>query len=94
MFKWYQFDSIGPMAETQVLFRVDEELLEALDRILPARGFKTRNEWFRAQIRAVMEEEAGRKRLAKLLERLTVDGIEEEDVVRMVKAWRSRKARR
>jgi metal-responsive CopG/Arc/MetJ family transcriptional regulator len=78
------------MAEMQVLFRVEEELLEALDRILPARGFKTRNEWFRAQIRDVLEEETRRKRVMGILDRLTVEGIEDKDIVRMVKEWRSR----
>jgi len=82
------------MAETQVLFRVEEELLEALDRILPARGFKTRNEWFRAQIRDVLEEETRRKRVMGILDRLTVEGIEDKDIVRMVKDWRSRGTRR
>ena len=82
------------MAETQVLFRVEEELLEALDRILPARGFKTRNEWFRAQIRDVLEEETRRKRVMSILDRLTVEGIEDKDIVRMVKDWRSRRPRR
>jgi len=82
------------MAETQVLFRVEEELLEALDRILPTRGFKTRNEWFRAQIRDVIEEETRRKRVMSILDRLTVEGIEDEDIVRMVKEWRSRGPRR
>jgi metal-responsive CopG/Arc/MetJ family transcriptional regulator len=82
------------MAETQVLFRVEEELLEALDRILPARGFKTRNEWFRAQIRDVLEEETRRKRVMGILDRLTAEGIEDKDIVRMVKDWRSRGTRR
>ena len=82
------------MVETQVLFRVEEELLDALDRILPARGFKTRNEWFRAQIRDVLEEETRRKRVMGILDRLTVEGIEDKDIVRMVKDWRSRGPRR
>lgn len=82
------------MAETQVLFRVEEDLLQALDRVLTARGFKTRNEWFRAQVREVLEEEVDRKRLAQLLDRMTVEGTTEKDVVRMVKDWRERKARR
>src|SRR6266571_1537059 len=46
------------MAETQVLFRVERELLQALDRILSTEGFKTRNEWFRAQIREALVKEA------------------------------------
>ncbi|HLE98181.1 MAG TPA: hypothetical protein VI997_12485 [Candidatus Thermoplasmatota archaeon] len=35
------------MAEKQVLFRLDEALLESLDRKLAQRGFRTRNAWFR-----------------------------------------------
>ncbi len=81
------------MAETQVLFRVEEELLRALDRILSAEGFKTRNEWFRAQIRKALED-AKRKRAAGLLDRLTVEGVREDDIVDMVREWRSKKARR
>ena len=81
------------MAETQVLFRVEKELLEALDRILSAEGFKTRNEWFRAQIRKALDD-AKRKRAAGLLKRLTADGIEEDDIVDMVREWRSKKGRR
>ncbi len=81
------------MAETQVLFRVERELLQALDRILSMEGFKTRNEWFRAQIRKALED-AKRKRAAGLLDRLTVEGVQEDDIVEMVREWRSKKARR
>ncbi len=81
------------MPETQVLFRVEKELLEALDRILSVEGFKTRNEWFRAQIRKALDD-AKRKRAAGLLERLTADGIEEDDILDMVREWRSKKGRR
>lgn len=81
------------MPETQVLFRVEKELLEALDTILSAEGFKTRNEWFRAQIRRALDETT-RRRVAGLLERLTVEGVRDEDIVDMVREWRSKKARR
>ena len=81
------------MAETQVLFRVEEELLEALDQVVRARGFRTRNEWFRAQIRQTVEAEARRAKAMAVLDRLTVEGIQEEDIVRMVKEWRARKRR-
>ena len=81
------------MPETQVLFRVEKELLEALDKILSAEGFKTRNEWFRAQIRRALEQ-ARRERLAGILERLTVEGIRDEDLVAMVREWRSKKVHR
>lgn len=81
------------MAEMQVLFRVEKELLEALDRVLPVEGFKTRNEWFRAQIRKSLEE-ARRKLASGLLDRLTVEGVSDEDIVGMVREWRARKGRR
>ncbi|HEX9341305.1 MAG TPA: hypothetical protein VF992_09105 [Thermoplasmata archaeon] len=81
------------MAETQVLFRVEKELLRALDRILSAEGFKTRNEWFRAQIRKALDD-AKRKRAAGLPDRLTVEGVSEGDIVDMVREWRSKKGRR
>lgn len=76
-----------------MLFRVEKELLEALDRALPAEGFKTRNEWFRAQIRKSLEQ-ARRKLASGLLDRLTVEGITEGDIVAMVHEWRSKKGRR
>jgi metal-responsive CopG/Arc/MetJ family transcriptional regulator len=79
--------------EAQVLFRVEKELLEALDTILSAEGFKTRNEWFRAQIRRALDE-VTRRRVARLLERLTVEGVRDEDIVDMVREWRSKKPRR
>ena len=81
------------MSETQVLFRVEEELLEALDQVVHARGFKTRNEWFRAQIRQAVEAEARRAKAMAVLDQLTVEGIQEEDIARMVKEWRARKHR-
>lgn len=81
------------MTETQVLFRVEKHLLEALDRILPAEGFKTRNEWFRAQIRRSLEE-TRRKLASGLLDRLTVEGLDEDDILGMVREWRSKKGRR
>ena len=76
-----------------MLFRVEEELLEALDQVVRARGFRTRNEWFRAQIRQTVEAEARRAKAMAVLDRLTVEGIQEEDIVRMVKEWRARKRR-
>ena len=81
------------VVETQVLFRVEKELLRALDRILSAEGFRTRNEWFRAQIRKALDD-SKRKRAAGLLDRLTVDGVREDDILDMVREWRSKKGRR
>ena len=38
------------MAERQVLFRLDEELLAKLDQKLLASPYKTRNAWFKAVV--------------------------------------------
>jgi metal-responsive CopG/Arc/MetJ family transcriptional regulator len=79
------------MTETQVLFRVDSELLKELDSSLSSSGFKTRNEWFRNVVRNFLED-AERKSLLKKLERLKVD-MTDEDVAEMVRAWKIRKTR-
>lgn len=39
------------MAERQVLFRLDDDLLQRLDRRLAERGYRTRNAWFRDVVR-------------------------------------------
>ena len=67
--------------------------MEALDKILSRQGFRTRNEWFRAQLRKALEE-TSRQRLSGLLEGLTVKGVREQDIVEMVREWRSKKDRR
>ncbi|MBU2559660.1 nucleotidyltransferase family protein [archaeon] len=43
------------MTEAQVIFRVDKKLLARLDASLPPRGFKTRNEWFRHELREFLD---------------------------------------
>ncbi|HVL49147.1 MAG TPA: ribbon-helix-helix protein, CopG family [Candidatus Thermoplasmatota archaeon] len=48
------------MAEKQVLFRLEEDLLDRLDRKLAQRGYRTRNAWFRDVVRDFAGE--GRKR--------------------------------
>ena len=80
------------MTETQVLFRVDSELLKELDSSLSRSGFKTRNEWFRNVLRNFLED-AERKRLLKKLDRLKVDDMTDEDVAEMVRAWKIRETR-
>ena len=75
------------MSETQVLFRVDAELLEELDSSIAQTGFKTRNEWFRNVVRSFLEE-AERKKLLKKLEKLKLKGMTEEDIIKMVLKWR------
>ena len=77
------------MTDTQVIFRIEEKLLEKLDSSLKASGFKTRNEWFRNEIRTFLEE-MERKKSLKLLDRLTVEGMTESDVALMVKEWRQK----
>ena len=77
------------MTDTQVIFRIEEKLLEKLDSSLKASGFKTRNEWFRNEIRTFLEE-MERKKSLKLLDRLTVEGMTENDVALMVKEWRQK----
>lgn len=77
------------MADAQVMFRVDKKLLEKLDSSLKAAGFKTRNEWFRNEVRSFLEE-VERKKALKLIDRLTIEGMTEEDVAQMVNEWRQK----
>jgi metal-responsive CopG/Arc/MetJ family transcriptional regulator len=80
------------MADAQILFRVPKKTLDELDEAISSQGFRTRNEWLRTQIRGFLEE-ARRKRLRGLLEKTTIEGIKEQDIVDMVKDWRARKRR-
>ncbi len=77
------------MADVQVIFRVDKEMLGELDATLMASGFKTRNEWFRHEVREFLEE-MERKRAMKLIEKLTVEGMGEAEVALMVREWREK----
>ena len=81
------------MADTQVIIRVDSETLKELDRLLTAHGFKTRNEWFRAKVREFIEE-SKKQAMARKLSRLDVEGIDEREIVAMVRDWRKKKAAR
>ncbi len=78
------------MTETQVIFRVEKEMLKNLDKSLPIFGFKTRNEWFRAKVREAIEE-ADKKKMLSKLDKLSIEDISEEEIVQMVKEWRKRK---
>jgi metal-responsive CopG/Arc/MetJ family transcriptional regulator len=78
------------MGDVQVIFRVDDGLLKRLDASLKESGFKTRNEWFRHQVRSFLEE-AERRKAMKLVERLTVEGMTEDEVVQMVREWKGKK---
>ena len=75
------------MTETQVLFRVDSDMLKELDSTISGSGFKTRNEWFRNVVRNFLED-VERKKLLKKLEMLNVEGLTEAEVAKMVKTWR------
>ena len=91
--KCYQNDIIygDEMTETQVLFRVDSDMLKELDSTLSSVGFKTRNEWFRNAIRNFLED-VERKKLLKRLESLKVDGLTDSEVAEMVRAWRNKES--
>ena len=73
------------MTETQVLFRVDSEMLKELDSTISGSGFKTRNEWFRSIIRSFLED-MERKKLLKTLEKLNEEEMTESEVAEMVHA--------
>ncbi|MDO8726779.1 MAG: hypothetical protein Q7J35_11990 [Candidatus Methanoperedens sp.] len=78
------------MTETQVIFRLEKRLLREFDETLKMSGFKTRNEWFRASIRAFLED-VERKKVLRKLRKLEVKGFEEADIKEMVNEWRSEK---
>jgi metal-responsive CopG/Arc/MetJ family transcriptional regulator len=80
------------MAETQVIFRIDNKLLQKFDSILRHSGFRTRNEWFRSKVREFLED-MERKEALKAVRALTVKGMTEREIVKMVKDWRKEKAR-
>lgn len=42
--------------EKQVLFRLDEDLLDRLDRKLLQRGYNTRNKWFREVVQEFLAD--------------------------------------
>ncbi len=78
------------MVETQVIFRLDKKLLKEFDKTLEMAGFKTRNEWFRASIRKFLDDIERKKALQKL-KKIEVEGLEEQDIEKMVTEWRSEK---
>lgn len=79
------------MAETQVIFRIDNKMLRKFDSILKLSGFRTRNEWFRSKVREFLEDMA-RKEALKAVRALTVKGMTEKEILEMVKGWRKEKA--
>ena len=76
--------------ETQIIFRLEKNQLNRLDKMIKLMGYRTRNEWFRHNIREFIskaEKEAYEKELSKL----DLDDISDEDIVEMVKLWRKKK---
>jgi predicted nucleotidyltransferase len=69
------------MTDVQVIFRVDKKMLKELDASLPPRGFKTRNEWFRHEIReflGIMKEREALKDVKEEKEAFEITGIKEK----------------
>lgn len=54
-----------PMAEKQVLFRIDARLLDALDKRIAKEGFTTRNAWFKEVVSGLAKGSGGKARKAK-----------------------------
>ena len=79
------------MTETQVIFRVDDRMLRRFYRFLKFSGFRTRNEWFRSKVRDFLED-MEREKALKAVKKLTVKGMTEDEIVRMVKDWRKKGA--
>ena len=76
--------------ETQIIFRLEKNQLNRLDKMIKLMGYRTRNEWFRHNIREFIskaEKEAYEKELSKL----DIDDISDEDIVEMVKSWRKKR---
>lgn len=61
-----------------------------LDSRIHISGYKTRNEWFKAEVREFVKEVDKRKMLKKL-EKLTIEDITADEFVQMVKDWRKGK---
>ena len=76
--------------ETQIVFRLEKSQLDKLDRMIKVMGYRTRNEWFRHNIREFISK-AEKEAYDKELSRLDTDDISDEEIVEMVKAWRRKK---
>ena len=78
------------MAETQIIFRLDNKILKDLDKSLKISGFKTRTEWFRAAIRDFLGDRERDKVLRKL-KKLELKGLEDKEISEMIDKWRHEK---
>ncbi|MFQ5975850.1 MAG: hypothetical protein ACE5J5_06020 [Candidatus Hydrothermarchaeales archaeon] len=72
------------MSDTQIIFRVEKEILKKLDKTLKTSGFKTRNEWFRNTVHKHLEE-IENKKTQNLMKRLATEGMTEDDIIQMIK---------
>ena len=75
------------MPDAQVIFRLDREMLESLDASLKSSGFRTRNEWFRAEVRRFLDD-VERKEALRRLDKMTIDGMTDEEAAALVLEWR------
>jgi metal-responsive CopG/Arc/MetJ family transcriptional regulator len=80
------------MTEVQVLFRIEKGMIDELDDHLSELGYKTRNEWFRAKVREYVTE-AEKKRMMDRLDKLTIEGITDDDIIQMINDWRKSKGK-
>jgi metal-responsive CopG/Arc/MetJ family transcriptional regulator len=76
--------------ETQIIFRLEKSQLDRLDRMIRLMGYRTRNEWFRHNIREFISK-AEKEAYEKELSRLDTNDISDEDIAEMVKTWRRKK---
>lgn len=76
--------------ETQIIFRLEKSQLYKLDRMIKLMGYRTRNEWFRHNIREFISK-AEKEAYEKELSRLDIDDISDEEIVEMVRSWRKKK---
>lgn len=80
------------MSDVQVLFRIDKGMIDELDKHLSDFGYKTRNEWFRAKVREYVSE-AEKKEMLERLDKFTIEGVTEDEIVQMVNDWRKNKGK-
>ena len=76
------------MSDAQVIFRVDKNMLKSLDDSLHTIGFKTRNEWFRAEVRSFLDS-VERKKALRRLDRVTVEGMSDEEAAKVAMEWKN-----
>ena len=83
-YKWYQNDVIfgDMMAERQITFRLEDNLLQKLDIYIKKTGFRTRNEWFRNKV--ITETESREEFLQRMKRIADEKGITREIIANSV----------